>query len=275
LQGRSPWAIKGQLSAWDIAVKVIILAGGLGTRLSEETSVRPKPMIEIGGRPILWHIMKIFSQFGHNDFIICLGYKGYMIKEYFANYFLHLSDVTFHLAENRMEVHRKSAEPWSVTLLDTGDATMTGGRLKRALPHVEGDEVFALTYGDGLADIDLDAELAFHRSHGRLATVTAVRPAKRFGALTVEDDRVLAFAEKPEDDGGWINGGFFLLSPPVGNLIAGDATIWEGEPLERLATTGELRAYVHRGFWHPMDTLRDKNFLEAQWEQGSAPWKIW
>jgi glucose-1-phosphate cytidylyltransferase len=256
-------------------MKVVILAGGLGTRISEETTVRPKPMIEIGGRPILWHIMKIYSQFGHNDFVICLGYKGYMIKEYFANYFLHMSDVTLHLAENRMEVHRETAEPWRVTLLDTGDATMTGGRLKRALPHVRGDDVFALTYGDGLADLDLRAELAFHRAHGRLATVTAVRPAKRFGALGIDGDRVLSFVEKPEDDGGWINGGFFLLSPRVEELIEDDATVWEAEPMERLARAGELHAYVHRGFWHPMDTLRDKNFLEAQWNPGPAPWKIW
>lgn len=255
-------------------MKVVILAGGLGTRLAEETSVRPKPMIHIGGRPILWHIMKIYSHFGHNDFIVCLGYMGYVIKEYFANYFLHMSDVTFHLSENRMEVHRKSAEPWRVTLLDTGDATMTGGRLKRALPHVADDDVFALTYGDGLANLDVNAELAFHRAHGKLATVTAVRPAKRFGALTLDNDRVLAFAEKPEGEGGWINGGFFLLSPKVGEMIAGDGTVWEADPLEHLAASDELRAYIHDGFWHPMDTLRDKNYLENLWATPPAPWTI-
>jgi glucose-1-phosphate cytidylyltransferase len=256
-------------------MKVVILAGGMGTRLAEETGVRPKPMVEIGGRPILWHIMKIYSQHGFNDFIICLGYKGYVIKEYFANYFLHMTDVTFHLAENRMEVHRQSAEPWRVTLVDTGDNTMTGGRLKRVLHHVGGEEVFALTYGDGVADIDLTAELAFHRSHGRLATVAAVRPAKRFGAISIEGDRVKSFQEKPFDDGGWINGGFFLLSPEIGNFITGDETVWEERPMETLAQTDQLRAYVHLGFWHPMDTLRDRNFLESQWASGKAAWRIW
>ena len=256
-------------------MKVVILAGGLGTRLSEETLVKPKPMVEIGGRPILWHIMKIYSHFGHNHFIVCLGYKGYIIKEYFANYFLHTSDVTFHISENRMEVHRRSAEPWQVTLVDTGDTTMTGGRLKRVLPHVAEEEVFALTYGDGLADLDLDAALKFHRNHGRMATVTAVRPASRFGVLAREGDRVTAFTEKPGDDGGWINGGFFLLSPRVGDLISGDSTVWETDPLEALARCGELRAYQHDGFWHPMDTLRDKNYLEEAWASGRAPWKVW
>jgi len=256
-------------------MKVIILAGGLGTRLAEETIVRPKPMVEVGGRPILWHIMKIYGHYGFNDFIICLGYKGYVIKEYFANYFLHMSDVTFHIAENRMEVHRETAEPWRVTLVDTGDDTMTGGRVKRVLPYIGDDEVFALTYGDGVGNIDLDAELAFHKAHGRLATVTAVRPTKRFGALAIEGDRVVSFREKPSDDGGWINGGFFLLSPAVGQLIAGDETMWEREPLEALASDDQLRAYVHHGFWHPMDTLRDRNFLDEQWANGTPKWRVW
>jgi glucose-1-phosphate cytidylyltransferase len=256
-------------------MKVVILAGGLGTRISEETAIRPKPMVEIGGRPILWHIMKIFSHYGHNDFIVCLGYKGYMIKEYFANYFLHMSDVTIHLAENRMDIHRQTAEPWRVTLVDTGEQTQTGGRIKRILHHVEGDEVFALTYGDGVADIDINAELEFHKSHGRQATVTAVRPARRFGAIGIEGGRVVSFQEKPDDDGGWINGGFFLLSPSVGPLISGDTTVWEQEPMQTLAQTDQLRAYVHHGFWHPMDTLRDRNFLEQQWNEGSAKWRVW
>ncbi len=255
--------------------KVVILAGGLGTRISEETSTKPKPMIEIGGRPILWHIMKIYSHYGMNDFIVCLGYRGYVIKEYFANYFLHMSDVTFDMERNQMEVHQRFAESWRVTLVDTGDATQTGGRLKRVLPYIGDDEMFALTYGDGVADIDLHALHAFHRSHGRMATVTAVRPAKRFGALAMEGDRVTSFAEKPEDDGGWINGGFFLLSPKVGDLIPGDETVWERGPMERLADQDQLRAFTHRGFWHPMDTLRDKTFLEEQWQSGNAAWKKW
>src|ERR1700710_1734733 len=216
-------------------MKIVILAGGLGTRISEETAVRPKPMIELGGKPILWHIMKIYSHYGFTDFIICLSYRGYLIKEYFANYFLHTSDVTFHLAENRMEVHRETAEPWRVTLVETGEHTQTGGRVKRVLHHVEKDEIFALTYGDGVADIDISAQLAFHRAHGRSATVTAVRPARRFGAIAVEGDRVLTFKEKPDDDGGWINGGFFLLSPEVGKLIADDTTVWEDLPMQSLA----------------------------------------
>lgn len=256
-------------------MKAVILAGGLGTRLAEETSVRPKPMVEIGGRPIIWHIMKIYAAHGINDFIICLGYKGYLIKEYFANYFLHTSDVTLHLAENRVETHRNTAEPWRVTLVDTGDGTETGGRLKRVLPYVSDEPFFALTYGDGVADIDIGAQIAFHKSHGRLATVTAVRPAKRFGAIEIENDRVASFEEKPEHDGGWINGGFFLLSPKVGTTIAGDDTKWERQPMEALARNDQLRAYVHRGFWHPMDTLRDRNFLEEQWLAGKAAWKLW
>lgn len=256
-------------------MKVVILAGGLGTRISEETSAKPKPMVEIGGRPILWHIMKIYSRHGFADFIICLGYKGYAIKEYFANYFLHMSDVTFHLAENRMEVHREAAEPWRVTLVDTGEDTMTGGRLKRVMPYLADEDVFALTYGDGVGDIDLNAELAFHRAHGRKATVTAVRPAKRFGAIAIEGDRVLSFKEKPDDDGGWINGGFFLLSPSVSDLIGGDETVWEREPMEALSKQDQLRAFQHRGFWHPMDTIRDKAFLEEEWASGRAKWRIW
>src|ERR1700678_1130249 len=221
-------------------MKAVIFAGGLGSRLSEETVLRPKPMVEIGGKPILWHIMKIYSAHGINDFIICLGYKGYIIKEYFANYFLHMSDVTFHMAENRMEVHREAAEPWRVTLVETGEGTMTGGRLKRALPYVGDDQVFALTYGDGVANIDLAQELAFHRTHGRKATVTAVRPAKRFGALSIEDDRVATFKEKPDGEGGWVSGGFFLLSPSVGDFIDGDPTVWEQEPMEALAQKDEM-----------------------------------
>ncbi len=256
-------------------MKVVILAGGLGTRLAEETGVRPKPMVEIGGRPILWHIMKIYSHYGFHDFIVCLGYKGYMIKEYFANYFLHMSDVTLHLAENRMEVHRETAEPWRVTLVDTGEETMTGGRLKRVAPYIANEPFFALTYGDGVADIDLAAEIAFHKAHGKRATVTAVRPAKRFGAIAIDGDRVAAFHEKPDDEGGWINGGFFLLSPDVCDLVEGDETVWEREPMERLAQQDELRAYVHSGFWHPMDTIRDRSFLEEQWMSGRAKWRMW
>jgi len=232
-------------------------------------------MIGVGGRPILWHILKIYSTYGINDFVVCLGYKGYVIKEYFANYFLHMSDVTLDMSGNRMEVHRKTAEPWRITLVDTGEYTSTGGRLKRVLPYIGDDPVFALTYGDGVADIDIDRLRAFHASHGRLASLTAVRPAKRFGALTLEDDRVVAFQEKPEHEGGWINGGFFLLSPEVGALIEDDATVWERGPLETLAARDQLRAYVHTGFWHPMDTERDKNFLEDQWQSGQPRWKVW
>jgi glucose-1-phosphate cytidylyltransferase len=256
-------------------MKVVILAGGLGTRIAEETTVRPKPMVEIGGRPILWHIMKIYSHFGFNDFIICLGYKGYIIKEYFANYFLHMSDVTLHLAENRMDIHRETAEPWRVTLINTGEDTQTGGRIKRILSFVRDDPFFALTYGDGVADIDIAAEIDFHKAHGRKATVAAVRPAKRFGALSIQGHHVVSFQEKPESDGGWINGGFFLLSPSVDDLIEGDDTIWEREPMETLARSGDLCTFIHRGFWHPMDTLRDRNFLEEQWMSGSAKWRLW
>lgn len=256
-------------------MKVVILAGGLGTRIAEETTTRPKPMVEIGGRPILWHIMKIYSHYGFHDFVICLGYKGYMIKEYFANYFLHMSDVTFHLAENRMEVHRETAEPWRVTLVDTGEETQTGGRLKRVLPYLVDEPFFALTYGDGVADIDLSAEIAFHTKHGRAATVSVVRPAKRFGAVAIEGTRVVNFEEKPNDDGGWINGGFFLLSPSVAGLIVDDKTIWERQPMEQLARTDQLRAFVHHGFWHPMDTLRDRNYLEDEWANNRAKWRVW
>jgi glucose-1-phosphate cytidylyltransferase len=256
-------------------MKVVILAGGLGTRISEEAVTKPKPMIEIGGRPILWHVMKSYSSYGHNDFIICLGYKGYVVKEYFANYFLHMSDVTFDMRGDRVEVHRRTAEPWRITLIDTGEHTMTGGRLKRVLPHIGDDEVFAFTYGDGVANIDLGAELAFHRAHGRLATVAAVRPLSRFGALTLNGEAVTGFQEKPEDEGGWINGGFFLLSPRVAERIPGDATIWEREPMESLARDDQLRAFIHQGFWQPMDTLRDKNILEERWNSGQADWKTW
>lgn len=257
-------------------MKVVLLAGGLGTRISEETGIKPKPMIEIGGRPLLWHVMKIYSYFGHNDFIVCLGYKGYVIKEYFANYFLHMSDVTVHVAENRLEVHRETAEPWKITLVDTGEATMTGGRIKRILPYVANDDVFALTYGDGLSDIDINKELAFHRAHRKLATLAGVRPTQRFGMLGLDGDRVTRFEEKPvEQSGGRINAGFFLLSPAVGDLIEGDKTVWERGPLEALAIRDQLRAYQHDGFWYAMDTLRDKTYLEQEWASGKAPWKLW
>ncbi len=256
-------------------MKVVILAGGLGTRLSEETVVRPKPMVEIGGMPVLWHIMKIYSHWGINDFIVCLGYKGYLIKEYFANYALHMSDVTFDLQRESMTVHRRSAEPWRVTLVDTGDQTQTGGRIARVRHHLAGEKTFALTYGDGLADIDVPATIRFHEAHGGLATVTAVHPAKRFGALSVTGDRVVAFKEKPEGEGGFINGGFFILSTDVIDLIAGDSTIWEHGPLEALSRDNKLFAYRHPGFWHAMDTLRDKTFLEGEWSSGRARWKLW
>ena len=256
-------------------MKVVIFAGGLGTRIAEEAVTKPKPMIDIGGKPIIWHIMKNYSRCGHNDFIICLGYKGYAVKEYFLNYFLHMSDVTIHIAENRMEVHRETAEPWRVTLIDTGEHTMTGGRLKRVMHHVADEEVFALTYGDGVSDVDINDQLAFHRAHGRLASVTAVRPLKRFGALSLDNEVVTCFQEKPDGEGGLINGGFFLLSPKVGDRLVDDSTVWEREPLEGLARDDQLRAYIHDGFWHPMDTLRDKNYLEERWTRNEAAWKTW
>lgn len=254
-------------------MKAVILAGGYGSRLMEETESRPKPMIEIGGKPILWHIMTWYSSHGINDFIICLGYRGYMIKEYFANYHLHQSDVTFNLARNEMDIHRGSAEPWSVTLLDTGEDTMTGGRIKRALEFVD-DEDFALTYGDGLADVDVGDLQRFHRSHGALATLTAVQPPPRFGTLELSDDVVTRFAEKSPGEGTWINGGFFILSPNIAGYLADDSTVWERDPLEKLAAEGQLRAYRHTGFWHPMDTLRDKRYLDELWREGAAPWRV-
>jgi glucose-1-phosphate cytidylyltransferase len=256
-------------------MKAVILAGGLGSRISEETNLKPKPMVEIGGKPILWHIMKVYSAHGVDDFIICCGYKGYVIKEYFANYFLHMSDVTFDMAHNTMEVHQKHAEPWRVTLVDTGEASMTGGRLKRVARYLQGDDAFCFTYGDGVADVDIAATIAFHRRHGRLATVTAVQPPGRYGALQLDGERVQGFAEKPRGDGGLINGGFFVLSPRCIDRIAGDATSWEAEPLTGLAADGELMAFPHTGFWQPMDTLREKNLLEELWSSGRAPWKIW
>jgi glucose-1-phosphate cytidylyltransferase len=254
-------------------MKAVILAGGLGTRISEETHLKPKPMIEIGGRPLLWHIMKLYSSHGIHDFVICCGYKGYVIKEYFANYFLHMSDVTFDVAKNSMEVHHRKAEPWRVTLIDTGDDTLTGGRLKRVGEHVEDDDAFCFTYGDGLSDVDIGASIAFHRQHGKLATVTAVQPPGRYGALEMQGLSVSGFIEKAKGDGGWINGGFFVLSPKCLKLIGGDHSSWEGEPLIRLANEGHLMAFKHEGFWQPMDTLRDKNQLEQMWASGTAPWK--
>ncbi len=256
-------------------MKAIILAGGLGTRISEETHLKPKPMIEIGGMPILWHVMKLYSAHGVSDFVICCGYKGYVIKEYFANYFLHMSDVTFDLDKNEMEVHQHKAEPWRVTLVDTGEGTLTGGRLKRVSSYVQGEDAFCFTYGDGLADIDIAAEIAFHREHGRWATVAAVQPAGRYGALQLEGRKVLDFMEKPRGDGGLINGGFFVLSPKCLDLIEGDNSGWEGKPLTDLVSIGQLMAFEHKGFWHAMDTLRDKVLLEELWASGKAPWKIW
>ena len=256
-------------------MKAVILAGGLGTRISEETHLKPKPMIEIGGKPILWHIMKMYSAHGVNDFVICCGYKGYIIKEYFANYFLHMSDVTFDMSNNRMEVHQKNAEPWKVTLVDTGDNTLTGGRLRRVFEHIKDEEAFCFTYGDGVSDIDITAEIAFHKAHGKLATVTAVQPPGRYGALQITGHEVKGFTEKPRGDGGLINSGFFVLSPRCIDRIDGDQSSWEGEPLAGLAADGELMAFEHNGFWQPMDTLREKNLLEELGQSGKAPWKVW
>ena len=256
-------------------MKAVILAGGLGTRLSEETATRPKPMVEIGGKPILWHILKMYSHHGINDFVICCGYKGYVIKEYFANYFLHMSDVTFDMAHNKMEVHSKRAEPWCVTLVDTGDESMTGGRLRRVAKYVENEEAFCFTYGDGVSDIDITASIAFHRAHGKQATLTATFPPARFGALDMRDGRVNSFREKPKGDGAMINGGFFVLSPKVLVELKDDSTVWEQDPLVNLADRGELMAFEHSGFWQPMDTLRDKHLLEDLWASGRAPWKKW
>jgi len=255
-------------------MKAVIFAGGLGTRISEESYLKPKPMIEIGGNPIIWHIMKIYSSYGINEFIICLGYKGYMIKEYFANYFLHTSDVTFDIVQNKMEVHHNMAEPWRVTLIDTGENTMTGGRLKRLSTYL-GNEDFCLTYGDGVTNLDISALIAFHKEKGTLATLTAVRPPGRFGTLSLTQDKVTCFKEKPQGDGGWINGGFFVLSPKVLDYIDGDETVWEQSPLEKLAKEGNLSAFLHYGFWQAMDTLRDKRQLEELWISGKAQWKTW
>lgn len=257
-------------------MKCVILAGGLGTRLSEETVSRPKPMVEIGGRPILWHIMKIYSSYGINEFIICLGYKGYVIKEYFANYFLHMSDVTFDIANNQMQVHNNHAEPWKVTLVDTGDNSMTGGRLRRVKEYVKDEQNFCFTYGDGVGDVNISELIKFHNNHGKLSTLTAVSPPGRFGALDIDNHNMIKhFMEKPKGDGARINSGFFVLSPKVIDLIDGDETLWEQEPLEKLATQGQLMAYPHNGFWQPMDTLRDKTYLESLWQNGKAPWKLW
>jgi glucose-1-phosphate cytidylyltransferase len=254
-------------------MKAVILAGGLGTRLSEETILRPKPMIEIGGKPILWHIMKCYSAYGVNEFVICCGYKGYIIKEYFANYFLHTSDVTFDMRNNEMQVHNRNAEPWKVTLVDTGDETLTGGRLKRIRKYVNEEEMFCFTYGDGVSDVNIGELIDFHKKHGRLATLTAIQPPGRFGALNVDGSKVNSFQEKPQGDGAWINGGFFILSPKVIDYIEGDSCTWEKMPMEKLAEEGQLKAYFHHGFWQPMDTLRDKIYLEELWQSGKAPWK--
>lgn len=256
-------------------MKAVILAGGLGTRLSEETVLRPKPMVEIGGKPILWHIMKTYSSFGINDFIICCGYKGYLIKEYFSNYFLHTSDVTFSLKKNSMEVHNKRAEPWTVTLVDTGENTMTGGRLKRVKEYLKDEKSFCFTYGDGLCNVDISDLVNFHEEQGKLATISVVYPPGRFGAVEVDDKSVKQFHEKPRGDGGMINGGYFVLSPKVINYIEDDETVWEQEPLESLAESDQMSAYIHKGFWLPMDTLRDKMYLEDLWNSGKAPWKVW
>ena len=256
-------------------MKAVILAGGLGTRLSEETSLRPKPMVEIGGKPILWHILKMYSHHGVNDFVICCGYKGYLIKEYFANYFLHMSDVTFDMRSNRMEVHHKRAEPWNVTVVDTGDEAMTGGRLRQVAEYVRNDESFCMTYGDGVSNVDITAAIEFHKTHGKAATLTATYPPGRFGALIIEGQQVKQFMEKPKGDGALINGGFFVLSPRVLDYLDSNATVWEQQPLQRLATDNQLMAFTHDGFWQPMDTLRDKTYLEELWATGNAPWKTW
>lgn len=256
-------------------MKAVILAGGMGTRISEETQLRPKPMIEIGGKPIIWHILKIYSAHGVKEFIICLGYKGYLIKEYFANYFLHVSDVTFDMERNKMEVHERHAEPWKITLIDTGENTMTGGRLKRVMPYLEKEESFFFTYGDGVGNVDVSASLAFHKKQKTLATVTAVQPPGRWGTIEIENEKVVSFKEKPLGDGGWINGGFFVLSPKVIDYIGGDESIWEQRPLERLASEKQLSVFKHNDFWQPMDTLRDKMKLETLWGSGKAPWKVW
>lgn len=255
-------------------MKAVILAGGIGTRIAEESQARPKPMVEIGGKPILWHVMKSYSTHGIRDFVICTGYKGYYIKEYFANYFLHMSDVTFDMQKNSMEVHQRNAEPWKVTVVDTGEITMTGGRLKRVAAYL-GAETFCMTYGDGVGDVDITASVAAHRAAGKKATVTAVQPPGRFGAMHLEGESVARFIEKPEGDGGWVNGGFFVLEPSVLDQVVGDETIWEREPLQSLAKEGQLHAFFHRGFWQPMDTLRDRNYLERLWTSGKAPWKNW
>jgi glucose-1-phosphate cytidylyltransferase len=256
-------------------MKAVLLAGGLGTRISEETHLKPKPMIEIGGKPILWHIMKIYSEHGVRDFVVCCGYKGYLIKEYFANYFLHMSDVTIDMTKNEMKVHQQKVEPWKITLVDTGEDTMTGGRLKRVAQYLDKNESFCFTYGDGLSNVDIRDSINFHRNHGKLATVTAVIPPGRYGALERSGDLVTSFVEKPPGDGGMINGGFFVLSPKVLDFIDGDQSIWEGEPLGSIAQSGEMMAFEHHGFWQPMDTLRDKNLLEELWVSGKAPWKVW
>lgn len=256
-------------------MKAVILAGGLGTRISEETHLKPKPMIEIGGKPILWHLMKIYSSHGINDFIICCGFKGYVIKEYFTNYFLHMSDVTFDMTNNKMKVHQQNAEPWTVTLVDTGEDTQTGGRLKRVASYLKDEKAFCFTYGDGLANVDITKLIKFHESHGKLATITAVQPPGRYGALNLKDDLVTGFFEKPKGDGGWINGGFFMLNPKCIDYIDSDDMPWELKPLNSIASQGELMSYQHEGFWQPMDTLREKNLLEELWDSGKAPWKIW
>jgi len=256
-------------------MKAVILAGGLGSRISEESHLKPKPMVEIGGKPILWHVMKIYSAHGINNFIICCGYKGYVIKEYFANYFLHMSDVTFEMTHNQMEVHQQKAEPWKVTLVDTGEETLTGGRLKRVSKYLQGEANFCFTYGDGVADIDISGQIAFHKKHGKKATITAVQPAGRYGALRMKGNQVVGFTEKPLGDGGAVNGGFFVLTSSCLSSIKGDRSSWEAETLPKIATDGELQAFEHKGFWQPMDTLRDKNQLESLWNTGKAPWKIW